>query len=92
MSAIEINTNVFAIISDGGALKAGNVAKQKISTLEANGFQRVNHGEDFLSALSNDEYAIFLPKSEEDIQALYDEANIFSISYGMKEKLLHAYK
>ena len=87
-----MSTNVFAIISDAGLLKAGIIAQQKLDELKANGFQQVNYGEDFLSALAGDEYAIYLPESEEDIQALHDETNMFSISYGMKEKLLSAYK
>ena len=86
-----MSTNVFVIISDAGALKAGIVAKQKLDELKANGFEQVNYGEDFLCALANCEYAIFLPESAEDIEYLHDEANIFSISYTVKEKLLQAY-
>ena len=67
-----MSTNVFAIISDAGALKAGNIAQQKINALKANGFGQVSHSEDLLNALSNKEYAIFTPKSEEDIEALHD--------------------
>ena len=86
-----MSTNVFAIISDAGLLKAGIMHETKINTLKDNGFEHVSHSEDFLCALASCEYAIFLPESAEDIEYLHDEANIFSISYVMKEKLLQAY-
>ena len=83
---------LFTIISDAGLLKAGNIAKQKLDELKANGFEKVNHGEDFLNTLTNGEYAVFIPESEEDIESLYDETNMYSLSYTSKERILHAYK
>ena len=81
---------LFVILSDNGLLKAGNTTRQSLDKLEAN-FEQVNHGEDFLNALSNEENAFFLPKNEQDIESLYDETNVFSISYTKKESLLQAY-
>ena len=81
---------LFVILSDNGLLKAGNTTRQSLDKLEAN-FEQVNHGEDFLNALSNEENAFFLPKNEQDIESLYDETNVFSISYTKKESLLRAY-
>ena len=81
---------LFVILSDNGLLKAGNTTHQSLDKLEAN-FEQVNHGEDFLNALSNEENAFFLPKNEQDIESLYDETNVFSISYSKKESLLRAY-
>ena len=81
---------LFVILSDNGLLKAGNTTHQSLDKLEAN-FEQVNHGEDFLNALSNEENAFFLPKNEQDIESLYDETNVFSISYTKKESLLRAY-
>ena len=81
---------LFVILSDNGLLKAGNTTHQSLDKLEAN-FEQVNHGEDFLNALSNEENAFFLPKNEQDIESLYDETNVFSISYIKKESLLQAY-
>ena len=81
---------LFVILSDNGLLKAGNTTRQSLDKLEAN-FEQVNHGEDFLNALSNEENAFFLPKNEQDIESLYDETNVFSISYIKKESLLRAY-
>lgn len=81
---------LFVILSDNGLLKAGNTTHQTLDKLKAN-FEQVNHGEDFLNALSNEENAFFLPKNEQDIESLYDEANVFSISYIKKESLLQAY-
>ena len=81
---------LFVILSDNGLLKAGNTTRQSLDKLEAN-FEQVNHGDDFLNALSNEENAFFLPKNEQDIESLYDECNVFSISYIKKEKLLQAY-
>ena len=83
---------LFVILSDNGLLKAGNTTHQSLDKLEAN-FEQVNHGEDFLNALSNEENAFFLPKNEQDIESLYDETNVFSISisYIKKESLLRAY-
>lgn len=81
---------LFVILSDNGLLKAGNTTRQSLDKLKAN-FEQVNHGEDFLNALSNEENAFFLPKNEQDIESLYDETNVFSISYIKKESLLQAY-
>ena len=81
---------LFVILSDNGLLKAGNTTRQSLNKLKAN-FEQVNHGEDFLNALSNEENAFFLPKNEQDIESLYDETNVFSISYTKKESLLRAY-
>ena len=87
-----MSTNVFAIISDAGLLKAGVMHETKVSTLKANGFEHTYHGEDFLNALANCEYAIFLPESAEDIESLYDETNMFSLSYNTVELLLNRYR
>ena len=81
---------LFVILSDNGLLKAGNTTHQTPDKLKAN-FEQVNHGDDFLNALSNEENAFFLPKNEQDIESLYDETNVFSISYSKKESLLQAY-
>ena len=82
---------VFVILSDNGLLKAGNTTRQSLDKLEANGFTPVSYSEDFLNAMSNEENVIFLPKNEQDIESLYDETNVFSISYIKKESLLQAY-
>ena len=81
---------LFVILSDNGLLKAGNTT-QSLDKLEANGFTPVSYSEDFLNALSNEENAFFLPKNAQDIESLYDETNVFSISYIKKESLLQAY-
>ena len=81
---------LFVILSDNGLLKAGNTTHQTLDKLKAN-FEQVNHGDDFLNAMSNEENAFFLPKNEQDIESLYDETNVFSISYIKKESLLQAY-
>ena len=81
---------LFVILSDNGLLKAGNTTHQALDKLKAN-FEQVNHGDDFLNALSNEENAFFLPKNAQDIESLYDECNVFSISYSKKESLLQAY-
>ena len=81
---------LFVILSDNGLLKAGNTTRPSLDKLEAN-FEQVNHGEDFLNAMSNEENVFFLPKNAQDIESLYDECNVFSISYIKKEKLLQAY-
>ena len=86
-----MNTNVFVIISDEGSLRAGNTTRQSLAKLKANGFEQVNYGEDFLCALADGENVFFLPKNEQDIESLYDECNVFSLSYSKKEKLLQAY-
>ena len=87
-----MNTNVFAIISDGGKLLGGVMPPAKVSTLKANGFEQVNYSEDFLNALADSEYAIFIPKNKNDIECLYDETNIYSLSYHTVELLLNRYK
>ena len=87
-----MNTNVFAIISDGGKLLGGVMPPAKVSTLKANGFEQVNYSEDFLNALADSEYAIFIAENEKDIECLYDETNIFSLSYQAVEVLLGRYR
>ena len=82
---------LFVILSDNGLLKAGNTTRQSLDKLEANGFTPVSYSEDFLNALSNEENAVFLPKNEQVIESLFDETNVFSISYIKKESLLRAY-
>ena len=82
---------LFVILSDNGLLKAGNTTRQSLDKLEANGFTPVSYSEDFLCAMSNEENVFFLPKNAQDIESLYDECNVFSISYIKKEKLLQAY-
>ena len=82
---------LFVILSDNGSLRVGNTTRQSLDKLKDNGFEQVNHSEDFLNAMSNEENAFFLPKNEQDIESLYDETNVFSISYNKKESLLQAY-
>ena len=82
---------LFVILSDNGLLKAGNTTRQSLDKLEANGFTPVSYSEDFLCAMSNEENVFFLPKNAQDIESLYDETNIYSISYTKKESLLQAY-
>ena len=82
---------LFVILSDNGLLKAGNTTRQSLDKLEANGFTPVSYSEDFLCAMSNEENVFFLPKNAQDIESLYDECNVFSISYIKKESLLQAY-
>ena len=82
---------LFVILSDNGLLKAGNTTRQSLDKLEANGFTPVSYSEDLLNAISNEENAFFLPKNAHDIESLYDECNVFSISYTKKESLLRAY-
>ena len=81
----------FVILSDEGSLRAGNTTRESLAKLKANGFKEVNHSEDFLNALSSEENAFFLPQGEPDIESLYDECNVFSLSYSKKESLLQAY-
>ena len=85
-----MNEREFVILSDNGLLKAGNTTRQGLDKLKST-FEEVNHGEDFLNALSNEENVFFLPKNAQDIESLYDETNGFSISYIKKESLLRAY-
>ena len=82
---------LFVIISDMGLLRAGNTARQSLDKLKASGFEEVNHSEDFSRALSEGENAFFLPKDAQDIESLYDETSVFSISYFKKENILQAY-
>ena len=82
---------LFVILSDNGLLRAGNTTRQSLDKLEANGFTPVSYSEDFLCAMSNEENVFFLPKNEQDIESLYDETNVCSISYTKKENLLQAY-
>ena len=83
---------LFVILSDNGLLKAGNTTRQSLDKLEANGgFTPVSYSEDFLCAMSNEENVFFLPKNVQDIESLYDETNVCSISYTKKESLLQAY-
>ena len=86
-----MNEREFVILSDEGSLRAGNTTRQSLAKLKANGFEQVNYSEDFLCALADGENAFFLPKNEQDINRLYDECNVFSLSYSKKEKLLQAY-
>lgn len=82
---------LFVILSDNGLLKAGNTTRESLAKLKANGFTPINHSEDFLCAMSNEENVFFLPQGEQDIESLYDETNVCSISYTKKEKILQAY-
>ena len=82
---------LFVILSDEGLLKAGTATRESLAKLKANGFEEVNYTEDFLNALGNEENAFFLPQGEQDIESLYDETNISSLSYHKKESLLQAY-
>ena len=82
---------LFVILSDEGSLRAGTATRQDLDKLKANGFTPINHGEDFLCALADDENVFFLPAGVQDIENLYDETNISSLSYFKKESLLQAY-
>ena len=82
---------LFVILSDGGSLRAGNTTRQGLNKVKANGFEEVNYTEDFLNALGNEENVFFLPQGVQDIESLYDECNVFSLSYSKKESLLQAY-
>ena len=82
---------VFVILSDEGLLKAGNTTHESLAKLKANGFEQVHHSEDFLNALSSEENVFFLPQGEQDIENLYDETNISSLSYFKKEQIVRAY-
>ena len=86
-----MNGREFVILSDEGLLKAGTATRQSLDKLKANGFTPINHSEDFLNALGNEENVFFLPAGEQDIESLYDETNISSLSYFKKESLLQAY-
>ena len=82
---------LFVILSDNGSLRAGNTTRQGLDQLKDNGFEQVNHSDDFLNALSNEENAFFLPKDVREIESLYDETSVFSISHYTKEAILQAY-
>lgn len=82
---------LFVILSDNGLLKAGNTTRQGLDKLKDNGFEQVNYSEDFLNAISSGENAVFLPQGVQDIESLYDETNVSSLSYSKKEKILQAY-
>ena len=82
---------LFVILSDNGPLRAGTATRQSLDKLKASGFEEVHHSEDFLNALGNEENVFFLPQGVQDIESLYDETNISSISYSKKESLLQAY-
>ena len=82
---------LFVILSDGGSLRAGNTTHESLAKLKANGFEQVHHSEDFLNALSSEENVFFLPQGEQDIENLYDETNISSLSYFKKEQIVRAY-
>ena len=86
-----MNGREFVILSGEGSLRAGTATRQDLNKLKANGFEEVHHSEDFLCALADGENAFFLPKNEQDIESLYDECNVFSLSYHKKESLLQAY-
>ena len=88
---MKLNGCEFVILSDNGLLKAVNTTRESLQKLKANGFESLNHSEDFLNALADGENAFFLPKNEQDIESLYDECNVFSISYYKKEAILQAY-
>ena len=88
---MKLNGREFVILSDNGLLKAVNTTRESLQKLKANGFESLNHSEDFLNALADGENAFFLPKNEQDIESLYDECNVFSISYYKKEAILQAY-
>ena len=81
----------FVILSDNGSLRAGTATRQSLDKLKANGFEEVHHSEDFLNALSSEENVFFLPQGEQDIESLYDETSVFSLSYHKKESLQQAY-
>ena len=87
-----MNGREFVILSDEGSLRAGNTTRQSLAKLKANGFEQVNYSEDFLCALADSEYAIFIAENEKDIERLYDETNICSLSYHTVELLLNRYK
>ena len=87
-----MNGREFVILSDEGLLRAGNTTRQNLAKLKANGFEQVNCSEGFLCALAVGENAIFIAENEKDIECLYDETNIFSLSYHAVELLLNRYK
>ena len=81
----------FVILSDEGSLRAGSATPQNLDKLKASGFEQVHHSEDFLCALADGENVFFLPQGEQDIESLYDECNVFSLSYFKKEQIVRAY-
>ena len=82
---------LFVILSDNGSLRAGSATQENLNKLKANGFEQVHHSEDFLCASADGENVFFLPPGEQDLASLYDECNVFSLSYSKKESLLQAY-
>ena len=83
---------LFVILSDNGSLRAGNTTRQSLDKLKDNGFEQINHSEDFLNTLSSGENAFFLPQNKNDIECLYDETNIYSLPFSTVELLLNRYK
>ena len=59
-----MNEREFVILSDEGSLRAGTATRQSLNKLKAAGFTPINHSEDFLNALSNEENVFFLPAGE----------------------------
>lgn len=86
-----MNGREFVILSDNGSLRAGNTTREGLDKLKANGFTPVSYSEDFLCALDDNDNVFFLPKNEQDIESLYDETNVFSLSHAKKEAILQAY-
>ena len=86
-----MNGREFVILSDNGSLRAGNTTREGLDKLKANDFTPVSCGEDFLCALADAENVFFLPKNEQEIESLYDETNVFSLSHARKEAILQAY-
>ena len=78
------------ILSDAGSLSAGITTRQGLDKLKST-CEQVHHSEDFLNALSNGENAFFVPQDAQDIESLYDETSVFSISHHTKEAILQAY-
>ena len=82
---------LFVILSDNGSLRAGTATRQSLDKLKANGFEEVHHSEDFLNALGSEENVFFFLVGVQDIESLYDETNISSLSYFKKEQIVRAY-
>lgn len=74
----------FVIASMNGNLRSGALLDSTLEKLKADvTVEKCEYAEDFLNALANEETAIFIPKNEEEIMQLFDETNIFSLSYSM---------
>lgn len=82
-----MNEREFVILSDEGLLKAGNTTRESLNKLKASGFEELRHSEDFLNCLNNAENVFFVPQGVQDIESLYDETNISSMSYSKKENI-----